>query len=97
MLKEQVTLPVTGILTCAVLLVSMSNQLPDIGYTVAIESVFYVFSRFASWRSCQLLSARLQHAKRNSLAIVLNRSSKTVYVLTMAATVAAFWWLYIRR
>jgi hypothetical protein len=90
-LKEQVTLPVTGILTCAVLLVSMGSQLPDIGYTVAIESVFYVFFALCLMA---ILSAfvgeRLQHAKRNSLAIVLNRSARTVYVLTMVATVAAF-------
>jgi branched-chain amino acid transport system substrate-binding protein len=98
LLKEQVTLPVTGILTCAVLLVSLSNQLPDIGYTVAIESVFYVFFALCLMA---ILSAfvreRLQYAKRHSLAIMLNRSAKTVYVLTVVVTVAAFWWLYIRR
>ncbi len=41
--KERTTIPVTGILTSAVLLISINSQLPPIGYTVSIEYVFYVF------------------------------------------------------
>jgi branched-chain amino acid transport system substrate-binding protein len=43
MAKERTTIPVTGILTSAVLLISISNQLPSLGYTMALEYVFYVF------------------------------------------------------
>jgi branched-chain amino acid transport system substrate-binding protein len=34
---------VTGIPTSAVLLISISNQLPSPGYTMALEYIFYVF------------------------------------------------------
>jgi branched-chain amino acid transport system substrate-binding protein len=41
--KERTTIPVTGILTSAVLLISIGNQLPSLGYTMALEYIFYVF------------------------------------------------------
>jgi len=41
--RERTTIPVTGILTSAVLLISISNQLPALGYMVAMEYIFYVF------------------------------------------------------
>src|SRR5208337_1697749 len=43
MAKERLTIPVTGILTSAVLLISITNQLPPLGYTVALEYIFYMF------------------------------------------------------
>ena len=45
--KERTTIPVTGILTSAVLLISISNQLPALGYTVALEYLFTCSSAFA--------------------------------------------------
>jgi len=41
--KEGATIPVTGIQTSAALLISINSQLLTIGYTIAIEYVFYVF------------------------------------------------------
>ena len=41
--RERVTIPVTAILTSAVLLLAVDNQLGDVGYTVAVEKIFYVF------------------------------------------------------
>ena len=41
--KERTTIPVTGILTSAVLMIAINSGLPPIGYTVSIEYVFYVF------------------------------------------------------
>ena len=43
MFRERVTIPVTAILTSAVLLLAVDNQLGDVGYTVAVEQIFYVF------------------------------------------------------
>lgn len=43
--RERITLPVTAILTSAVLLLAVDNQLGDVGYTVAVEQIFYVFLR----------------------------------------------------
>ena len=41
--RERVTIPVTAMLTSAVLLLTIDNQLGDVGYTVAVEKIFYVF------------------------------------------------------
>jgi len=46
--KERTTIPVTAILTSAVLLISIGNQLPPLGYTVTLEYVFYVFFALTS-------------------------------------------------
>src|SRR5262249_22830124 len=42
-LKEQLTVPVAAVLAASVLLASINNQLGEIGYTVPIEYVFYLF------------------------------------------------------
>jgi branched-chain amino acid transport system substrate-binding protein len=39
--RERVTIPVTAILTSAVLLLAVNNQLGDVGYTVAVEKSTY--------------------------------------------------------
>ncbi len=50
--KERTTIPVTGILTSAVLLISISNQLPSLGYTIALEYMFYVFFALCLMAMC---------------------------------------------
>ncbi len=61
LLKEQITLPVTGILTSAVLMVSMNNQLPDTGYVGRSNMPSMCSSRCASWRSSPPSSVRRPH------------------------------------
>src|SRR6516165_9573723 len=41
--RERVTIPVTAILTSAVLLLAVDNKLCDVVYTVAVVKIFYVF------------------------------------------------------
>ncbi len=95
LLKEQVTLPVTGILTSAVLLISMNNQLPDIGYTVAIEYVFYVFFGLCLLAIVSAFQGeRLAVAGKKHAAILLNRWVKGVYVTAVIATIVLFWLHY---
>jgi hypothetical protein len=96
--KERTTIPVTGILASAVLLVSMNNQLPDVGYTVAIESAFYVFFGLALMAMLSgLMHERLRDGVHHRWTLVLDRSAQSIYVLTVLATVALFWWRYAAR
>src|SRR5260370_16348201 len=43
--RERVTIPVTAILTSAVLLLAIDNQLGDVASPVAAEKIFYAFFR----------------------------------------------------
>jgi hypothetical protein len=96
--KERTSIPVTGILASAVLLVSMNNQLPDIGYTVAIETAFYVFFGLSLMAMLSgLMHERLREGAYDRWTVVMDRSVQAVYVLTVLATVALFWWRYTGR
>src|SRR3954453_23983185 len=93
--RERITLPVTAILTSAVLLVSVNSQLGDVGYMVAIEIVFYVF-----FGLCLMAMAagfgheQLRQRGQGHLAAVLDRSAQVVYVATVIGVVALFFWDY---
>jgi ABC-type branched-subunit amino acid transport system substrate-binding protein len=98
LVKEQVTIPVTAILTSAVLLIAMGNQLPDIGYTVAIERAFYIFFALCLiTMTSAFLQDRLRAAGKTQLAITLNHASKTFYLLTVAITILAYWFFFLRH
>jgi hypothetical protein len=93
--RERVTIPVTAILTSAVLLLAIDNQLGDVGYTVAVEKIFYVF--FALCLMTMLAGfghERLRHAGRKDLCAVVDRIAKILYVGTALAATALFWWRY---
>jgi hypothetical protein len=93
--RERVTIPVTAILTSAVLLLAIDNQLGDVGYTVAVEQIFYVF--FALCLLVMLAGfshERLRHAGRPRLCAVVDRFAKVLYVGTALAATALFWWRY---
>jgi hypothetical protein len=90
-----VTIPVTAILTSAVLLLAVDNQLGDVGYTVAVEKIFYVF--FALCLMTMLAGfahERLRHAGRKYLCVVVDRTAQVLYVGTALAATASFWWRY---
>ena len=93
--RERVTIPVTAILTSAVLLLAVDNQLGDVGYTVAIEKIFYVFFALCLMTMLSGFShERLRHAGRKGLCAVLDRTAQVVYVGTALAATALFWWRY---
>ena len=74
--RERVTIPVTAILTSAVLLLAVDNQLGDVGYTVAVEKIFYVF--FALCLMAMLAGfghERLRHTGRKRLCAVVDRTA----------------------
>jgi ABC-type branched-subunit amino acid transport system substrate-binding protein len=93
--RERVTIPVTAILTSAVLLLAVDNQLGDVGYTVAVEQIFYVF--FALCLLVMLAGfshERLRHAGKKRLGTVVDRFAQVLYVGTALAATALFWWRY---
>jgi branched-chain amino acid transport system substrate-binding protein len=95
MYRERVTIPVTAILTSAVLLLAIDNQLGDIGYTVAVEKIFYVF--FALCLMAMLAGfghEALRHSGRKHLCAVVDRTAQVLYLATVLATTALFWWRY---
>jgi hypothetical protein len=95
--RERVTIPVTAILTSAVLLVAVDNQLGDVGYTVAVERIFYVF--FALCLMVMLAGfghEGLRHAGRTHLCAVVDRIAQVLYVGVALAATAWFWSRYAR-
>jgi branched-chain amino acid transport system substrate-binding protein len=96
--RERTTIPVTAILTSAVLLIAVNSQLGDIGYMVAIEVVFYVF--FGLCLTAMLaafMHERLTHRGDMHLAVALDRSTQALYAVTVLAVFALFWWRYGTR
>jgi branched-chain amino acid transport system substrate-binding protein len=90
LVKEKITVAITGALSGAVLLVSINNQLGNIGYVIAVEYGFYVY--FALCLLCivaVLLSERLRVAGRQQMAGVVDRSGRYVFVLGLIGTVLA--------
>ena len=94
--RERVTIPVTAMLTSAVLLLTIDNQLGDVGYTVAVEKIFYVF--FALCLMTMLAGfghERLRHAGRKRLCALVDRTAQVLYVGTALVATALFWWRYV--
>jgi branched-chain amino acid transport system substrate-binding protein len=97
LVKEKVTVAVTGALSGTVLLAAINSQLGSVGYVIAVEYVFYAF--FALCLLCMLLvlaAEQLRHAKRPSAAIAVEQGGRYVYLLGVAATLAAAWLAYSR-
>ena len=93
--RERVTLPVTAILTSAVLLLAVDNQLGDVGYTVTAEKIFYVFFALCLMTMLAGFShERLRHAGRKRLCAAVDRIAQVLYVGTALAAIASFWWRY---
>jgi branched-chain amino acid transport system substrate-binding protein len=93
--RERITIPVTAILTSAVLLIAVSSQIGDIGYTVAIEIVFYVF--FALCLAAMLagfLHEQLRQRDRAQLATIIDRSMQVIYIGAVLTTLALFYLRY---
>ena len=93
--KERATIPVTGILTSAVLLISATNQLPPLGYTVALEYIFYAY--FLLCLAAMITGLAAETARNRGHGHLVKRidlSGRAAYILVIASTVCAFYWQY---
>ncbi|MGX1170043.1 branched-chain amino acid transport system substrate-binding protein [Bradyrhizobium sp. USDA 372] len=95
MFRERVTIPVTSILASAVLLVAVNSQIGDVGYTVVVEEMFYIFfvlclmTVFAGYRH-----EKLRDAGRKRVAVVLDRAAQVVYAGTVLAVIVVLYRRY---
>jgi len=95
LIKERTTIPVTAILTSAVLLISISNQLPPLGYTVALEYLFYVFFALCLLAmTTAFLSEILRHRRHQARSVAMDRAGQIVFVTILLITLVVFWWKF---
>ncbi len=95
LVKEKVTVAITGALSGAVLLAAINSQLGNVGYVIAIEYGFYAF--FALCLLCivaVLMAERLRASGRQPAALVVERSGRRLFVAGAAGIVAAGWLAY---
>ena len=97
LVKEKVTVAITGALSGAVLLSAINSQLGNVGYVIAVEYGFYMF--FALCLLCimiVLVAERLRTAGRGQTAVLVEQTGRYLFVLTFVGTVAAASLAYAR-
>ena len=98
LVKEKVTVAITGALSGAVLLSSVNAQLGGIGYTIAIEYVFYLFFGLCLLCIVSILTAeRLRVAKREAVAVRTETLTHGLLLPAIAGTIAVAWYLALHR
>ncbi|WP_246562489.1 ABC transporter substrate-binding protein [Bradyrhizobium liaoningense] len=95
MFRERVTIPVTSILASAVLLVAVNGQIGDVGYTVVVEEMFYIFfvlclmTILAGYKH-----EKLRDAGRKRAAVVLDHAAQVIYAGTVLAVIVVLYRRY---
>ena len=93
--RERVTIPVTSILASAVLLVAVNSQIGDVGYTVVVEEMFYVF--FVLCLMTMLAGyghENLRNAGRKRVAVVLDHVAQLIYAGAVLAVIVVLYRRY---
>jgi hypothetical protein len=94
LVKEKVTVAITGALSGAVLLSAINSQLGGIGYTIAIEYVFYIFFALSVLCIVSVLSVeRFRAAGKTRTAVQTEIWTRAAFLVTVGATIAAAGWL----
>jgi ABC-type branched-subunit amino acid transport system substrate-binding protein len=94
LIKEKVTVAVTGALSGAVLLTAVNSQLGAVGYTIAIEYAFFAFFGLATFSIiAALVAQQLRHAKRDHLALATERGTQLIFALAVLLVLAGAWWV----
>lgn len=91
----RISFSITAVLTSSVMLGAIANQLPDIGYTVAIEWGFYLYIALAA--ALVLLNIAVDRsfkAKRFARVKKLDFVIRTIYPTAIFLTVAVYWFKY---
>jgi branched-chain amino acid transport system substrate-binding protein len=97
LVKEKITVAITGVLSGTVLLTAINNQLGNTGHTMAVEYAFYVFFGLGLLSIVSvLITERLRAAKRATAIPLIESWTEALFLLAVAATIAAafaFRWL----
>jgi branched-chain amino acid transport system substrate-binding protein len=97
LVKEKITVAITGALSGAVLLASINSQLGNIGYVIALEYGFYVYFTLCLLCIVAVLAAeRLRVAGSQPVAFAVERWARHAFLLGLAGTVVAGMIVYAR-
>jgi hypothetical protein len=92
LVKEKITVAITGVLAGTVLLTAINNQLGNIGYTMLVEYAFYIFFSLGLLSIVSVLIVeRLRAAKRDHAIALVETWTERIFLLAVAATVAGAW------
>jgi len=90
LVKEKVTVAVTGALSGAVLLAALNTQLGAVGYTMAVEYIFYVYFGLSLLCIVSVLTAeRYRTAGKAKIAVRTEFFSRALFAFLVAATAVA--------
>src|SRR6266404_2955312 len=95
MFRERVTIPVTSILASAVLLVAVNSQIGDVGYTVVVEEMFYIFFVLC----LMTILAGYRHEKlrddgRKRAAVIMDHVAQLLYAGTLLLVIVVLYRRY---
>lgn len=92
---SRVGFAITALLSSSVMLNAISSQLPDIGYTVAIEWGYYVYIGLSAVLVLLTIAVeRSYKAKRFARVRKLDTFIRTMYPLAILAAVGVYGWVY---
>lgn len=90
---SRISMAVTGILTGAVMLNTVTSSLPDVDYTVAIEWAYYVFIALAAATAIVTLIGRQWNDDRRLASVrALNRFARIAYPMVILVVAFIYWW-----
>jgi len=92
---SRISFGVTGILTGAVMLNTVTSSLPAVDYTVAIEWAYYAFITLAG--ACilvTLLGRRWTEHRRLGAVRALDRTARIAYPLVILGIVITYWYTF---
>lgn len=95
LVKEKVTVAITGALSGAVLLSAINAQLGNVGYLITIEYGFYAY--FVLCLLCivaVLMAERLRAANNGALAIRMEQGARFLFLMGFLGTAVAGWVAY---
>jgi len=89
LVKEKVSVVITSALSGAVLLAAVNSQLGNVGYTMAIEIVFYIFFGLCLLSMAAILGTeRLRAANHGVAALRVEAGVRVMFVATVSAVAA---------
>ncbi|MDX1992760.1 MAG: ABC transporter substrate-binding protein [bacterium] len=91
LVKEKVTVATTAALSGAVLLTAINNQLGSVGYTIAVEYIFYVFFFLSLLCIVSVLSMeRLRAADHPALVKIIENGTRILFPVIVVGTMIVF-------
>ncbi|HWV35376.1 MAG TPA: ABC transporter substrate-binding protein [Thermomicrobiales bacterium] len=91
----RISFSITALLTSSVMLGAISNQLPDIGYTVSIEWGYYLYIALAAVLVFLNIAVdRSFKAKRFARVRKLDILIRVIYPVAIIITVSVYWFKY---